>query len=141
MASGECRTGCLIGRSANQFQHEPSLFRRNQCGVRKTIVARPPRWSHLLLPDKKESVRNRKRSGFEIGLRAYHHAERQSDHQSPNEPANDALQFSASESIKIWAFQQLGDERSPTGQDRKSTRLNSSHRCISYAVFCLKKKK
>src|SRR5437764_11789449 len=27
------------------------------------------------------------------------------------------------------------------GVDRKSTRLNSSHRCISYAVFCLKKKK
>src|SRR5437879_8697320 len=26
-------------------------------------------------------------------------------------------------------------------QDRKSTSLNSSHRCISYAVFCLKKKK
>src|SRR5437762_8862656 len=26
-------------------------------------------------------------------------------------------------------------------EDRKSTRLNSSHRCISYAVFCLKKKK
>src|SRR5437879_4596775 len=25
--------------------------------------------------------------------------------------------------------------------DRKSTRLNSSHRCISYSVFCLKKKK
>src|SRR5437879_10808108 len=25
--------------------------------------------------------------------------------------------------------------------DRKTTRLNSSHRCISYAVFCLKKKK
>src|SRR5437762_5938724 len=28
-----------------------------------------------------------------------------------------------------------------TALDRKSTRLNSSHRCISYAVFCLKKKK
>src|SRR5438094_1761329 len=27
------------------------------------------------------------------------------------------------------------------GGDRKSTRLNSSHRTISYAVFCLKKKK
>src|SRR5437879_11468899 len=26
-------------------------------------------------------------------------------------------------------------------RDRKSTRLNSSHRCISYAVFCLKNKK
>src|SRR5258707_5886162 len=29
----------------------------------------------------------------------------------------------------------------PEGQDRKSTRLNSSHANISYAVFCLKKKK
>src|SRR2546422_8112551 len=28
-----------------------------------------------------------------------------------------------------------------TGSDRKSTRLNSSHGYISYAVFCLKKKK
>src|SRR5437879_11253337 len=28
----------------------------------------------------------------------------------------------------------------PFERDRKSTRLNSSHRCISYAVFCLKKK-
>src|SRR5206468_12255233 len=28
-----------------------------------------------------------------------------------------------------------------TGADRKSTRLNSSHDQISYAVFCLKKKK
>src|SRR2546422_7677371 len=31
-------------------------------------------------------------------------------------------------------------ERAPVG-DRKSTRLNSSHGYISYAVFCLKKKK
>src|SRR3712207_8850697 len=29
----------------------------------------------------------------------------------------------------------------PDGRDRKSTRLNSSHANISYAVFCLKKKK
>src|SRR5437773_7180830 len=29
----------------------------------------------------------------------------------------------------------------PPGEDRKSTRLNSSHITISYAVFCLKKKK
>src|SRR5438094_7687631 len=33
-------------------------------------------------------------------------------------------------------------ERAPDSLiDRKSTRLNSSHRTISYAVFCLKKKK
>src|SRR5262245_63076472 len=31
--------------------------------------------------------------------------------------------------------------RSSTTRDRKSTRLNSSHLGISYAVFCLKKKK
>src|SRR5947207_10956833 len=29
----------------------------------------------------------------------------------------------------------------PPDEDRKSTRLNSSHTVISYAVFCLKKKK
>src|SRR5439155_10110632 len=36
------------------------------------------------------------------------------------------------------------DPRSPNdsrSEDRKSTRLNSSHVAISYAVFCLKKKK
>src|SRR5438477_6102500 len=31
--------------------------------------------------------------------------------------------------------------RAPVAGDRKSTRLNSSHMSISYAVFCLKKKK
>src|SRR5207253_10158388 len=34
-----------------------------------------------------------------------------------------------------------GRRRSRGQQDRKSTRLNSSHVAISYAVFCLKKKK
>src|SRR3712207_8864478 len=33
------------------------------------------------------------------------------------------------------------DELLPAAPDRKSTRLNSSHANISYAVFCLKKKK
>src|SRR5690242_21569465 len=32
-------------------------------------------------------------------------------------------------------------ERQEDPQDRKSTRLNSSHMTMSYAVFCLKKKK
>src|SRR5256885_11166371 len=35
----------------------------------------------------------------------------------------------------------LGALRTDAGQDRKSTRLNSSHLVISYAVFCLKKNK
>src|SRR3712207_9315746 len=34
-----------------------------------------------------------------------------------------------------------GRRRVPARADRKSTRLNSSHANISYAVFCLKKKK
>src|SRR5260221_7185452 len=34
----------------------------------------------------------------------------------------------------------LGGRAWSTRQDRKSTRLNSSHTVISYAVFCLKKK-
>src|SRR2546422_7731026 len=34
-----------------------------------------------------------------------------------------------------------GDPSGRQHQDRKSTRLNSSHGYISYAVFCLKKKK
>src|ERR1017187_5472014 len=37
---------------------------------------------------------------------------------------------------RIWSF--FIDSRN-NNRDRKSTRLNSSHRCISYAVFCLKK--
>src|SRR3712207_8767516 len=35
----------------------------------------------------------------------------------------------------------VSEERSFLIRDRKSTRLNSSHANISYAVFCLKKKK
>src|SRR5690625_5352972 len=36
----------------------------------------------------------------------------------------------------------VGDQDADgAGEDRKSTRLNSSHVAISYAVFCLKKKK
>src|SRR2546430_3333735 len=45
------------------------------------------------------------------------------------------LKFSRSASKK-WGF-----PRSLPTRDRKSTRLNSSHSQISYAVFCLKKKK
>src|SRR2546430_10742229 len=38
-------------------------------------------------------------------------------------------------------LRRMREERSRGGRDRKSTRLNSSHSQISYAVFCLKKKK
>src|SRR5690606_41765777 len=41
---------------------------------------------------------------------------------------------------QAWEQNLLGT-LGPAAQDRKSTRLNSSHVKISYAVFCLKKKK
>src|SRR5438309_9798071 len=57
---------------------------------------------------------------------------------------HDALPISpdvvaAGETLHRIARQRPRDERHEL-QDRKSTRLNSSHSSISYAVFCLKKK-
>src|SRR2546422_7319361 len=47
------------------------------------------------------------------------------------------LRKSNARSMRLWPWL-IWKERRP---DRKSTRLNSSHGYISYAVFCLKKKK
>src|SRR5688572_31208937 len=48
------------------------------------------------------------------------------------------LQIGSREGIEVVPAEvSLGE----LGKDRKSTRLNSSHSQISYAVFCLKKKK
>src|SRR5438874_7382762 len=46
-----------------------------------------------------------------------------------------------SNGARRWARRCVGREPSRAPTDRKSTRLNSSHVEISYAVFCLKKKK
>src|SRR5258708_11249362 len=45
--------------------------------------------------------------------------------------------------LELWSKRGLLDRSldPPYRGDRKSTRLNSSHQIISYAVFCLKKKK
>src|SRR5687768_9101193 len=57
--------------------------------------------------------------------------------QAVNEPHAHALLRSRCELILALAAKRAGD----LATDRKSTRLNSSHGYISYAVFCLKKKK
>src|SRR2546427_7834726 len=62
-------------------------------------------------------------------------------------PDMDQVERQASEWIaRLNADDVSADERARfevwrSAQDRKSTRLNSSHSQISYAVFCLKKKK
>src|SRR5438309_6920058 len=43
--------------------------------------------------------------------------------------------------IAVSLEDEAGGRASGHEEDRKSTRLNSSHSSISYAVFCLKKKK
>src|SRR5438876_7757405 len=44
--------------------------------------------------------------------------------------------------VRPWSPRpETGSNKNREDQDRKSTRLNSSHPSISYAVFCLKKKK
>src|SRR5438309_6866285 len=43
--------------------------------------------------------------------------------------------------LRILPARSLEEEAGAAQVDRKSTRLNSSHSSISYAVFCLKKKK
>src|SRR2546430_6731155 len=61
-------------------------------------------------------------------------------HESDSQPRKSAQQVGERLQVKAAIDKKLrtGQLR---GQDRKSTRLNSSHSQISYAVFCLKKKK
>src|SRR5690606_41322511 len=57
---------------------------------------------------------------------------------------NDPLLFYGAHFPGLAPLKQTGVDSIPAGVkqgDRKSTRLNSSHVKISYAVFCLKKKK
>src|SRR2546421_948113 len=56
---------------------------------------------------------------------------------SPSSAASAWASWSSSFLLLRWMVRPLGVNQ----RDRKSTRLNSSHDQISYAVFCLKKKK
>src|SRR5437773_3058937 len=59
---------------------------------------------------------------------------------SPASEADDEVVNSAAESPALLVFGNHVRGWIPGSRDRKSTRLNSSHITISYAVFCLKKK-
>src|SRR5256886_7442142 len=56
-------------------------------------------------------------------------------------PSRSVITRSSGESIPLFMHVGVVRMRPSPRRDRKSTRLNSSHSQISYAVFCLKKKK
>src|SRR3712207_7004080 len=49
-------------------------------------------------------------------------------------------QTAARVGVPFEQYKEMAAKQIPVARDRKSTRLNSSHANISYAVFCLKKK-
>src|SRR2546422_7068901 len=88
------------------------------------MIRRPPRSTLFPYTTLFRSVRGSQRAGG-AGLRAL----AQGPSSAPTFKANP------------YNPKNLLDERGEVWGDRKSTRLNSSHGYISYAVFCLKKKK
>src|SRR5690625_6579362 len=66
-------------------------------------------------------------------------------HRSFGTPNNERLEFLGDSVLNLILgealYQRFPTTREGQLRDRKSTRLNSSHVAISYAVFCLKKKK
>src|SRR5690606_40836568 len=87
-----------------------------------------PAWKHLM-EDHFKAINDALRRGTSI----------------PYPPLEDLVKYAALDAdIELRLYQTLWpklDKSLKRLQDRKSTRLNSSHVKISYAVFCLKKKK
>src|SRR2546429_4200230 len=96
----------------------------------------------------KRIIANQKKG--EAALDLYERIERVETRKNPNDPKPSTVKISrvipsGTGMVRI----SLGPDGKPTDsaayradlEDRKSTRLNSSHGYISYAVFCLKKKK
>src|SRR5690606_40704603 len=105
-------------------------------GVAVLTIRRPPRstlfpYTTLFRSGGARGGRHQRGYGEEVGEKADAGAPR------PGGRAGAA----AGESGGLAVTQQEGKKRRGSGRDRKSTRLNSSHVKISYAVFCLKKKK
>src|SRR2546422_1861384 len=59
----------------------------------------------------------------------------------PDKACGEGLMPSGARELERLGIRIAQDRCAPFRGDRKSTRLNSSHGYISYAVFCLKKKK
>src|SRR5690606_41882171 len=80
------------------------------------------------------------RSGREQGQDHLHRAPDARGHERLDEHADDAGAEHDEDRGEVEPVDRGGHEGVVHDSDRKSTRLNSSHVKISYAVFCLKKK-
>src|SRR3712207_7820939 len=101
------------------------------------MIRRPPR--STLLPYttlSRSDARRATPAGHHQGQSAAAHRARQRHLDRRGEPAAEAVRRDAEDDEDA-----VRREAAARGRDRKSTRLNSSHANISYAVFCLKKKK
>src|SRR5258708_27741489 len=115
---------CLAGRMINTLRGFLGVCRLRPKNVRDErlripVVQREPAGLYLHhdpMPGKEDMIRGRQRIVVEQGL-----------------VGRDRLRLL--QTLAVASAEDVG------GQDRKSTRLNSSHQIISYAVFCLKKKK
>src|SRR2546430_2814702 len=102
------------------------------------MIRRPPRSTLFPYTTLFRSVRRRlsqpaqQRVGKEEGRYGHQPVDDDSQPHRAAEPLREVVHgISSSERLHVF----------DDGVDRKSTRLNSSHSQISYAVFCLKKKK
>src|SRR3712207_8481752 len=91
------------------------------------MIRRPPRSTLFPYTTLFRSARLERLDRHEVRLEARH-------------PPGDGVDPSAPRSRRR-VLTGVGQRRTGAPADRKSTRLNSSHANISYAVFCLKKKK
>src|SRR3712207_8065263 len=66
--------------------------------------------------------------------------EQQPDRRGGEQEPHDAVLGVGPDEVAVVVQDGRDDAGGAVGRDRKSTRLNSSHANISYAVFCLKKK-
>src|SRR3712207_7510757 len=94
------------------------------------MIRRPPRSTLFPYTTLFRSCRGRRRR----------HRRRADQERPRGERLASALEWSRPDRLGDVPASREG-ERSALRRDRKSTRLNSSHANISYAVFCLKKKK
>src|SRR5690606_40932435 len=113
---------------ARPGHRHPGVLRH---GARRPRRRRPPPARPVLLVAARRDPRGRAPR-----LRARHRPD------PPRSGAGAAMSAERAPTLRqILGYPPLAETVSLTGEDRKSTRLNSSHVKISYAVFCLKKKK